>query len=122
MSRLREYLAGRLEDWELRILPGSYDIVGDIAIIRMPNALRHRAEEIAKAIMEINSHVRTVLNQVSPVSGSFRLRRLEWIMGDKRTVTIHREYGCLFKVDLEKCYFSPSLSYERYRVAELVRP
>jgi len=122
MSCLREYLARRLEDWELRILPGSYDIVGDIAIIRIPNALRHRAEEIAKAIMEINSHVRTVLNQVSPVSGSFRLRRLEWIMGDKRTVTIHREYGCLFKVDLEKCYFSPRLSYERYRVAELVRP
>jgi len=122
MSRLREYLAGRLEDWELKILPGSYDIVGDIAVIRIPNDLRHRAKEIAKAIMEINRHVKTVLNQVSPVSGSFRLRRLEWIMGEKRTVTIHREYGCLFKVDLEKCYFSPRLSYERFRVAELVRP
>jgi len=122
MSRLREYLAGRLEDWELKILPGSYDIVGDIAVIRIPNDLRHRAKEIAKAIMEINRHVKTVLNQVSPVSGSFRLRRLEWIMGEKRTVTIHKEYGCLFKVDLEKCYFSPRLSYERFRVAELVRP
>jgi len=120
--RLREYLAERLEDWELKILPSSYDIIGDIAVIRIPDALKHRAEEIAEAIMEINSHVHTVLNQVSPVSGDFRLRRLEWVMGEKKTETIHKEHGCLFKVDLEKCYFSPRLSFERARVAGEVKP
>ena len=121
-KRLREYLAERLEAWELKILPCSYDIVGDIAIIRIPSVLKHRAEEIAEAIMQINSHVHTVLSQVSPVSGGFRLRRLEWVMGEKKTETIHKEHGCLFKVDLEKCYFSPRLSFERSRIAGQVKP
>jgi len=119
---LKEHLADKFEAWELKILPGSYDIVGDIAIVRIPEALRHRASEIAEAIIQINSHVRTVLNQISPVSGDFRLRRLEWIYGEKKTETIHREHGCLFKVDLEKCYFSPRLLFERSRIAEQVKP
>jgi len=119
---LREHLAERLEAWELEILPCSYDIIGDIAIIRIPNALKHRAKEIAEVIMQINSHVKTVLNQVSSVSGDFRLRRLEWVMGEKKTETIHKEHGCLFKVDLERCYFSPRLSFERARIAGQVKP
>jgi len=119
---LKEHLADKFEAWELKILPGSYDIVGDIAIVRIPEALRHRASEIAEAIIQINSHVRTVLNRISPVSGDFRLRRLEWIYGEKKTETIHREHGCLFKVDLEKCYFSPRLLFERSRIAEQVKP
>jgi len=120
--RLKEHLADRLEPWELEILPSSYDIIGDIAIIRISDELKHRAKEIAEAIMQINSHVKTVLNQISPVSGDLRLRQLEWIMGEKKTETIHREHGCLFKVDLEKCYFSPRLSFERARIASQVKP
>jgi len=122
MTSLKEHLAEELEAWELKLLPSSYDIVGDIAIIRVPDELKHRAEDIAEAIMRINSHVKTVLNQASPVSGDFRLRRLEWIMGEKKTETVHKENGCLFKVDLEKCYFSPRLSFERARVASQVKP
>jgi len=120
--RLKDYLADRLESWELEILPSSYDVVGDIAIIRISDVLKHRAKEIAEAIMKINSHVQTVLNQVSPVSGDLRLRQLKWVMGKKKTETIHKENGCLFKVDLEKCYFSPRLSFERSRIARQVKP
>ena len=34
---------------------------------------------------------------------------------------MHRESGCAFKVDLAKCYFSPRLSGERMRIANLVK-
>jgi tRNA (guanine37-N1)-methyltransferase len=44
------------------------------------------------------------------------------LSGERRTETIHREHGCVFKIDLEKCYFSPRLSYERLRIAELIEP
>lgn len=63
-----------------------------------------------------------MLKQTSPVSNKFRLRSLEWVVGKKKTETVYREYGCLFKVDLEKCYFSPRLSYERMRIAQKVQP
>jgi len=42
------------------------------------------------------------------------------VAGEKRAETVHKEYGCLFKVDLERCYFSPRLLYERRRIPQLV--
>jgi len=50
----------------------------------------------------------------------FRLRNLEHIAGERKTETLHREYGCVFKVDLAEVYFSPRLSFERMRVGTLV--
>jgi len=119
---LKEKLKDRLEPRELELVPRSYDIVGDIAIIRVPETIKHRSQLIAEAIMQIDKHVKTVLGQVSPVSGDFRLRDLEYVSGEKKTETIHREFGCIFKVDLKECYFSPRLSHERMRVAEQVKP
>jgi len=119
---LKSLLAGKLEPWELKLLYKSYDIVGDIAVIRVPESLKQRDWIIAEAIMQAHKRVKAVWRQVSPVSGDFRLRKLEWVAGERKTETIHKEHGCLFKVDLEKCYFSPRLSYERNRIAEQVQP
>lgn len=119
---LRTLLSGKLEPSELRLLHRSYDIVGDIAVIRVPEPLQHRSGLVAEAITETYRHVKTVLRQTGPVSGGFRLRGLEWVAGEKKTETVHREHGCAIKVDLAKCYFSPRLSHERMRVARLVRP
>jgi tRNA (guanine37-N1)-methyltransferase len=98
----------------------SYDIVGDIAIIRLPNMSKEHGTKIAEAIMNIHKNVKTVVAQISAVSGDFRLRKLEYVAGRKSTVTIHRESGCLFRVDIENCYFSPRLFFERTRIAKQV--
>ena len=119
---LRLLLAHKLEPWELKLVYKSYDIVGDIAVIRVPESLRRRTKTVAEAIMQTHKSVKTVLRQASPVSGDFRLRSLEFVLGDRKTETFHREHGCIFMVDLEKCYFSPRLSYERMRVAQQVKP
>ena len=122
MGCLRTFLAGKLEPWELKLLYASYDVVGDIAVIRVPHSLQHRREVIAEAIMQTHKRVKTVLSQTGSISGDFRLRKMEWVAGEKKTETIHREHGCVFKVDLESCYFSPRLSYERMRIARLAQP
>ena len=119
---LKDVLAGRLEPWERRLLYKSYDIIGDIAIIRILDGLKHRSKIIAEAIMQVQKRVKTVLCQAGPVSGDLRLRKLEWVAGEKKTETTYKEHGCLFKVDLERCYFSPRLSYERMRISQQVRP
>jgi tRNA (guanine37-N1)-methyltransferase len=100
----------------------SYDIIGNIAIIRMPFASVEIAQSAAKAIMGVNKSVKTVLAQESPVAGDFRLRRLTHVAGENKTSTVHKETGCLFSVDVAKCYFSPRLSHERSRIAGLVKP
>jgi tRNA (guanine37-N1)-methyltransferase len=71
--------------------------------------------------MSVHKNVKTVFAQTGAVCGDFRLRKLEYVAGERVTTTVHRESGCLFSVDVEKCYFSPRLSYERMRIARQVR-
>src|SRR5437870_3131961 len=48
------------------------------------------------------------------------MRPLRYIAVENRTHTIHKEYGCLFEVDLSKAFFSPRLSTEHQRVVQMV--
>jgi tRNA (guanine37-N1)-methyltransferase len=121
-KRLRKTLSSVLSPEDLVYVYNSYDIVGNVAVFRLSRASRKNAQDIAKAIMSVHKSVKTVLAQVSPVAGGFRLRRLTHVTGENRTSTIHRESGCLFSVDVEKCYFSPRLYHERSRIAKLVKP
>lgn len=117
---LKAVLKEKLTPKELALVYKSYDVIGDIAVIRVPEQLLSHSKTIAKALMLQHKHIKAVWRQSSPVSGSFRLRKLEWIAGERRTETIHKEHGCMFKVDIKNCYFSPRLAFERMRVANLV--
>ena len=100
----------------------SFDVVGSIAITRLPFYSIANARKVAGVIMAVNRNVKTVLLQTTPVSGDLRIRNLVYVAGENTTRTIHKEFGCLFYVDLAKCYFSPRLSYERMRIAKMVEP
>ncbi len=121
-KRLLELLSKVLSPEELSRVYGSFDIVGDIAIVRLTDASKKNAKRIADAVMSVHGNVKTVLGQTHPVCGEFRIRRLMHVAGERRAKTIHKESGCVFSVDLEKCYFSPRLSHERARIARLVNP
>ncbi len=117
---LKAALKGKLPHEELSLVYKSYDVIGDIAVIRVPEQLLHRRKIVAEALMLQHKHVKAVWMQSSPVSGDFRLRDLEWVAGEKRTETVHKEHGCVFKVDIKESYFSPRLGFERMRIANLV--
>lgn len=117
---LRTLLKGKLTPEELALVYKSYDVVGDIAVIRIPERLLEQAGTIGQALIVQHKNVKTVWQQSGPVSGDFRLRKLRLIAGERKTETIYREHGCVFKVDVEKCYFSPRLGFERMRIARLV--
>lgn len=119
-KRMKETVLDSIFPEELCYVYNSYDVVGDIAILRLNDASRRHSKIIADAIMNIHGNVRTVLAQASPVYGDFRLRKLEYVAGENKTRTVHKEYGCLFSVDVEKCYFSSRLFYERMRIANQV--
>lgn len=118
---LRDALRGRLTEEELKRIR-AFDIVGDIAVVKLPEELEPKKHLIGQAIMQVHRNVRAVLRQVGPVSGEFRTRELEVIAGEPRTETLHCESRCSFKTDLARAYFSPRLAYERMRIAKLVGP
>ncbi len=118
---LKDVLKGKLPLEELELVYKSYDIIGDIAVIRIPETVLHHSEAIAEALMQQHKHVKAVWRQSSPITGDFRLRELEWIAGERKTETFHKEHGCIFKVDIKEAYFSPRLGFERLRIANLIR-
>jgi len=118
---LRKILSEFLPPDESVYIYNSYDIVGDIAILRLTDKSRRHSQIIAEAIMSVHKNVKTVLVQTSPVHGDFRLRKLEYIAGENKATAVHKESGCRFSVNLGECYFSPRLFYERMRIAKQVR-
>ena len=100
----------------------AFDIVGDIAITKVPNSSEANGKAIAETIIRVHRNIKTVLVQDSPVAGNFRIRRLKHVAGENKTHTIHKENGCFFAVDVEVCYFSPRLCHERKRIAQQIKP
>jgi len=93
------------------------DIVGDIAIVRLPELSAAEKRRLAGALTKEVKNVKCVYEQEGGIEGEFRLRKLKHITGEKRTLTLHKENGCVFRVDVARCYFSPRLSTERLVIA-----
>ncbi|MBU7025208.1 MAG: class I SAM-dependent methyltransferase family protein [Theionarchaea archaeon] len=99
----------------------SFDIIGDIAVVNIPEELEDKKEEIARILLSRNS-VHTVVGKASRVSGTLRTRTFEHLSGEEKMVTTHKEHGLLFKVDISQVYFNPRLSTERWRISQKVNP
>jgi tRNA (guanine37-N1)-methyltransferase len=120
-KRLRDKFSEALPPETLSKIYSSFDVVGDIAIIKIPPSNISNAEKVAKQIMTVHRNIRTVLTPVTRITGDFRVRELRLLAGESKTKTIHKEAGCIFMVDVEKTYFSPRLSYEHQRIASFVK-
>ncbi len=120
--QLKEALSGLLDENELKKLVKSYDIVGDILIIKIHPDLESKREILAEALHKIYPRVRTIaaVPLYAHTDELYRTRDLEVIWGDENIETTHKESGCFFKVNPEHVFFSPRLSYERMRIAKKV--
>ena len=116
-SDYRDLLPGSPEDAER--LPRSFDVVGDVVLVRIPVEVEPRAREIGEALLAFVPGARIVASDRG-VHGPERRRTLERIAGDGGWRTRHRENGIEMEVDLERAYFSPRLAREHARVASEV--
>jgi tRNA (guanine37-N1)-methyltransferase len=119
---LAEALGEVLPPHLLASAPHSLDVVGDIAIVGIPPELKTHKRVVGEAILQTHRNLRVALAKAGKVAGTFRLRELEFIAGESRTSTMYKENGCTYYMDVARAYFSPRLSHEHQRVAELVQP
>ncbi len=127
MRLLRRIAAEVLGPAKARHIWGRIDVVGDIALIKSPSIAGRGDplsiedyERLAHALLERIPYIRSVWLLRSPVSGEKLLREALHLAGEARSVTIYREHGCEFEVDILKVFVTPRLNYEHRRVAELV--
>lgn len=119
--KLVDMLEDKLPPHLLASVPHAIDFVGNIAVIEVPTELKDHKKAIGEAILKTHKRVNTVLAKSGAVEGVYRLREFKVIAGIEKTATTHREYGCVYNVDLAKTYFSPRLSNEHNRVASQVK-
>lgn len=118
---LKKSLENILTSQESQELISSFDQIGDIIIVRIPDSLLPKKKLIGETLLNEVKIAKSVFYQTSAVEGDFRTRNLEILAGENKTETEYKEFGCKFTVDVENAFFSPRLSTERERIANLVQ-
>jgi len=118
---LKKALESILSTNENEELISAFDQIGDIIIVRIPEALLSKKKIIGETLLNEVKIAKSVFYQASAVEGDFRTRNLEILAGEDNTETEYKEFGCRFLVDVENAFFSPRLSTERERIANLIQ-
>lgn len=118
---LKKALESILSEQESQELISSFDQIGDIIIVRIPDSLLSKKKIIGETLLKQVKIANSVFYQASAVEGDFRTRNLEILAGDNKTETEYKEFGCKFTVDVENAFFSPRLSTERERISNSVQ-
>jgi len=98
-----------------------FEVIGKIAIIPKAGQKKEKKElkELALKLLRQKNIEAVYLRE--KIKGRLRLPALKWLAGKKKTETIHKEAGCLMKLDIKKCYFSPRLGTDRLEIAKKVK-
>ncbi|NTV23884.1 MAG: class I SAM-dependent methyltransferase family protein [Nanoarchaeota archaeon] len=120
-QRYQEALQGKLTEEELEMLPTSFEIVGDILILDLPDGLKPKKRDIGAALLAANKNIKTILMKTGQHEGEFRTIKLECIAGEDKRETIHKENNIRLKLDVEQVYFSARSSTERKRICSQVK-
>jgi tRNA (guanine37-N1)-methyltransferase len=122
---LRGELKGLIQEDKIGLVTRSFDIIGSkqkaVAVVEVPEELREFEGAIARAVMKVNKNVASVLVKESCRTGEYRTRELRLVEGDMDTEVLHREAGCVYRLDPRTVYFSPRESSERERLSSAVR-
>ena len=114
-----ELLEDELSNEEIDDLKTSFDTIGDIVILEIPDNLISKKNIIGKATLDFTKR-RSIYMKKSAVHGTIRIRDLELIAGEDNPITIHKEHGARLKLNVKEVYFSPRLATERKRVSDSV--
>lgn len=119
---LKRLLKGQLNDEACGLLPRGWQIVGDIVIASLHPELYAVRDQVGKALLELHPNCKSVYLDEG-IEGELRQPRRTLIAMKDGTsepgLTVHREHGCLFTLDVTRIMFSKGNLNERIRMAKL---
>lgn len=117
---LKSILKGKIEDDKVEEIKKSFDIIGEIVILEIPEEFEDYKYVIGDAALKFTKR-RSVYRKTSEIKGIIRTRELEHIAGQDKSETIHKEFGSRLLLDVKKVYFSPRLATERRRITDQIK-
>ena len=121
-STLEDLMREHLDDDKLALLPGGWQIIGDIVVISMHSDLYQVKELVGEAMLKLYPYCKSVYLD-GGISGKLRRPRRELVVVrngvDDPAVTVHNENGCRFRLDVTKVMFSKGNLREKMRMSRL---
>ena len=106
----------------LQYLPKKWFVLGHVLLFQLHPKLLSWKEIIGKLLLDVDHRpVKTAAMHIGKIIGEFRVPQYEIVYGDPHAETIHREAGCVFKLDPLKIMFSPGNTEERQRLPLFVQ-
>ncbi len=100
----------------------SYDVLGNVMIVKFKRGIKSKEKKrFALSILKKRRDIRTILEKSHKFSGRLRTLKTKWIAGEKTNEALYKENGCVFRLNVDSCYFSPRLSTERKEIASQVK-
>lgn len=113
-------LKGEMEEDCLSMLPAGFQTIGTVAVLNLKPELKKHKEQIGRCMLELFPRLKSVCIKLDGVKGEERLPAVEKAAGNG-TETVHRESGCLYRLDVTKVMFSKGNIRERDRLAGIVK-
>ncbi len=100
----------------------NYDILGNIAILKFnKKTKREKKRKMADKFLKEHKSVSTILEKTGKFSGRLRKQKTNYLAGEKTKEALYKENDCIFRLNIDTCYFSPRLSSERKEIAEKIK-
>jgi len=96
------------------------DIFGNIALLKFDRKTKIRDKKNF-ASKFLNSSVKTVLEKTGKFKGRLRKQTTKFLKGQNTKEVLYRENSCVFRFNIDSCYFSPRLATERKEIANKVK-
>ncbi len=119
---LRDLVREYLDHDKLALLPGGWQMIGDIVVISLHSDLYPEKELVGDAMLKLYPYCKSVYLD-GGISGKLRRPRRELVVVrdgvDDPAVTVHNENGCRFRLDVTKVMFSKGNLREKMRMSRL---
>jgi tRNA wybutosine-synthesizing protein 2 len=119
-NNLKSILSKKFPFIKKEYLPKKVRFIGNIAIFHCSEKLDPYLKEIGEIIMKLYPSTKSIL-KIDKIEGIYRIPKVKLIAGNNDVETIHKEYGCEYKLDVSKLMFCLGNSFERVRTAIQVR-
>jgi tRNA wybutosine-synthesizing protein 2 len=111
---LNKILSGSITPEEAEAIPRSWQIIGEVILVHVPEALQARKKLLGDALLQLYPRCKTVV-ETKRITGDYREPVVEVISGNG-TETMHKENYVVYKLDVARIMFSQGNFYERRRM------
>jgi len=100
----------------------AFDLIGNIAIVNFPKDVRaNTKKKFAQKLLKEQKTLKTILEKKGKIKGRLRKISTKYLAGEKTREVLYKENGCVFRFNIDSCYFSPRLSNERKEISSMIK-